>query len=125
MKTQEQFELRRYHVNTQSNLVVGPFRALSEYCYEFSSLDVAVAAAGGGIFQVYPNDPTKCFYQPIPVGYSWYVLSNRTELLASIDYHDHYAFFGIPVATKELHWVRARSLEEAKMALTTTSGTNQ
>lgn len=117
MKTHERFELRRYHATTQSNLVVGTFQSLSDVCYEFSLLDATIVAAGG-IFQVYPNDPTKCFYQPIPAGYSWYVLGNKTDLLASIDYHDHYAFFGIPAGVNQLHWVRARSLEEAKATLT-------
>ena len=109
----ESFELRQYNPHAQSNLPFGTFkRVASSLCYLFDLSQLSIHNNRKQC-QVYPNDPTKCFYRPIPAGKAWYVLADATELLASIDYHDHYAYFDIPSKATHLYWVQASSLEEA------------
>lgn len=108
----EAFELRRYDSTTQSNLVVGQFTATTTTtAYEFDASQINEKE--NGVFQVYPSDPSKCFYLPIPSGMAWFVLIDDAELLASVEYHDQYAFFCIPSYAKKLYWVKANSREEA------------
>lgn len=111
----ETFELRRYDPVTLSNFSVGPFLCIKERCYRFDLTATTKENEIGTIFQVYPNDPTRCFYRPIPAGLSWYVIGGDTDqLLASIDSHDQYAFFQIPSSnSKQLHWVMAANFQEA------------
>lgn len=111
----ESFELRRYQPIAQSNLFVGEFERLTDRWHSFESIPVG---SDNVIFQVYPHDPTKCFYQPLPVGMSWFLVGNPGEqLLATVDHHDHYAFFSIPSKIERLDWIMAPSFKEALLSI--------
>jgi hypothetical protein len=109
----ERFELRRYHPSTQSNVAVGVFEeTITATNWHFFDLKDS-SGNDDVVFQVYPNDPTKCFYLPIPAGMAWYLYGNKTECMVSIPCHDHYAFFSIPKHILRLDWVLASSAKEA------------
>lgn len=111
----ESFELRRYCHTTQTNVAVAVFERVEDHWHALASVP---DMGGGTIFQVYPHDPTKCFYHPLPAGagVSWFLIGNKTERLACVDHHDYYAFFSVVVASGAslcLDWVRAHSWEAA------------
>lgn len=109
----EKFELRRYSHANQSNLAVDVFTCVDDtwHTFDVSKMNVSIPDA---VFQVYPHDPTKCFYEPFPApGISWFLIGNKTQRLASVDCHDYYAFFVIPSGTTRLDWIQATSWETA------------
>jgi hypothetical protein len=108
----ERFDLRRYHPPTQSNIAVGVFEEITTTS-NWHFFDLHGINGDDQVFQVYPNDPTKCFYLPIPAGMAWYLYGNKTECMVSITCHDHYAFFSIPKHVHRLDWVLASSTKEA------------
>jgi len=116
----ESFALRRYCAARQSNLVVDQFTLLDNDCY-----GVSIPADEPGLYQVYPGDPTKSLYRPLPEGHSWFAFlrsgpnSGSLKRVARIDSHDQYGYFNVPAATEphHLYWVRGSSTDEALQKL--------
>lgn len=116
----ESFVLRRYSPARQCNLVVDQFTLLDDQCY-----GVVLEAGEHGLYQVYPGDPTKSLYRPLPAGCSWFAflrLGGTTGPLkraARIDSHDQYGYFNVPLSTEPHHvyWVLAANHEEALQRL--------
>lgn len=109
---EEQFMLRRYCPTEQRNEPVGYFKRGAQSCYEIS----VPQPPGPYIYQVYPSDPKRCLYRPLPPGQKWFLLArsaDSTTELARIDSHDQYAYFGLPASTASIKWVRAATLAEA------------
>lgn len=106
----ESFELRRYCHATQSNVAMAVFERVEDHWHTLAA--VPDGGGGGAILQVYPHDPNKCFYHPLPVGVSWFLIGNKTERLACVDHHDYYAFFSVVAGTR-LDWVQAHSWDAA------------
>ena len=109
----EQFMLRRYCSVEQRNQAVGHFRKASG-CYQIN----VPQPPGPYIYQVYPSDPKRCLYRPLPPGQKWFLLaqcggSPEPIELARIDSHDQYAYFALPPSATSIQWIRASTLAEA------------